>query len=208
MKDMDNYANGVVDVCTRFQSLPVDIQRVVARFLPLWQRRGLRRPPGMPGKQRYYTTVRKCPPGARFVDTWLRCFTFRRQTHFFQWEVRVAGMSERGDEWIIKMQPQWNLEDATHHRAVLQHICHRLSWTTVEAQLFFEQARSVDLHHVWFNREELFLQFELAVERHDIDAPPTRQHCAEDLMRYVRRLDQVMHEEAMAYRNGRRRSSK
>lgn len=204
--------DGTCDVTSLFLQLPDDVQRIVARYVPLWQRRGLRKPiavyQGVPTNEwasphgHYYRRIRQCPRGAWWSAYWPTHLHVRRQAHVFQWELRVSSLSYTEDEWVLMMTPQWP-DDVRTTEAVLPRL-----WDAFHRQLWMPHLGGIQavasLQQVWLNEQERRLCFALLVERPSMTAPPTRQSCAEQMVALVRRLDDAMHREWVAARKKRR----
>lgn len=179
---------------TLYRSLPQDVQRHIARFLPLWQRHGLHRPPFPPyhvynvymrdaiactcaAHHAYYHVLRRCPKGAKWVFH-PSSFSMRRQRSPLQWALCVVALNPTEDHWRIFAWAQW--PSASSWRRV-QHLFSSQFW----------RALPHEWHDVWLDEDEQHICFEQIVVRPTESDPPTRQASANTMTRIVRELDHL-----------------
>lgn len=198
-----------------FPRLPKDLQRAVARYLPLWQRRGLHRP--LPvydctvqdvdacPHSRYYRTIRRCPRGARWDRQWPTDLYVRRQAHVFAWTLQARTLSFKEDEWVLRMRPQFRIDAATS--LAMSSFMHAMLGARWWRDLFLDVVSDVaDVASVeaWVKeppprRLDGHMTFAVNVERASMLGPPTRQCCAQRMVDLTRALDDAMQQQWVAY---------
>lgn len=194
----------IADVDRLFTSLPEELQRCVARYLHVWERQGLKRPPAIETRCprvdhcRYYRTIRQCPRGAKWSREWPTHLHYRRQRDTFLWELRVQPSAQpldlRRDVWCIEMRPQWQ----PVRRSIVQSIFRHDLWNVLDIDL---DPVAVELQQMWMpggpphsvvDRCDNAMVMHIEIVRESATALPTRQMCAQALITYIRQLNQLV----------------
>ena len=197
-----------------FARLPKDLQLAVARYLPLWQRRGLHRP--LPvydctvqdvdacPHSRYYRTIRCCPRGARWDRQWPTELYVRRQAHVFAWDLRARTLCFTEDEWTLHMSPQFRIDAATS--VAMSSFMHAMLGTRWWRDFFLDflgDVADVASLETWVKEPPVTrnrsITFAVIVQRASILGPPTRQSCAQRMVDLTRALDDAMQQQWVAY---------
>lgn len=177
-----------MDVFRLYRALPIDLQRLVARFLPVWERVGIAAPPQLPvvpEDRSYYKRIRRTPQGARRDPKHPNVLFYRLQKHNFRFCMYVRSNGPMKDFWVIKIEPQF-VGAGFPALTLLQ--WDRLSHYTNRTIPPPPTASFINAVHTGTAWCLVFLTFS------DRDTRlPTRQTMAQEFVAYVRRLSPVMH---------------
>lgn len=168
-----------------FRKFPQDIQSIIASFIPVWQRFGLKKEPVVfqsSSHDRYYRTIRRAPKGS-FLSPFSECFYYRFQRHFFRFIISVESDTYKDDSWTIIMEPQYRDIDLQDLHALKQKLP---LWKSP----FPSQTHLTELWHADAERQ-IGVQFRV-VRKDSCDAL-TRQTSAEQFLVYIRKLSPFIH---------------
>jgi hypothetical protein len=92
-----------------YRLLPIELQYTIKKYFYIYERWGITKMKyiQIDPKNNYYNKIRKCPRGMKWNPLYPFIFYYRRQKHYFQWDLRI-----REDEihcfFHLTLYPQWD----------------------------------------------------------------------------------------------------
>jgi len=150
-----------------YKHLPTDIQLYISKFIPIWQRYGLKKPPKLSTHSlRYYNHIRKIPRGIHWKSDFPRFFYYRRQRDYFNWTLIHDYQNHTKEYWNIEMTPQW---DFCRHDSLIRSMRDTKFYNNVECPSIIKFIRAT----ISLFNQILILEFEVSTP--DIVSGLTKQ---------------------------------
>ena len=154
-----------------YRRLPIDIQRYLCKFLPLWQRFGLHKPPQRDYIKCYYHALRRVPKN---ITGGGNCFYYSQK--ILQVELYLDYYFQQHEYWMIKISMRKKYDNSR----IIQQLVNNKFYETIKEPSIAKRIRTTtSVIHNWHYPDNIYCKIEYHIER--IDHLPTRQACVDAL---------------------------